>query len=174
MRTLISSGRLRVRRLAVLGPFARGGVGYRVPVAPVVLRGASRASQVPGPSSCSLPWSSTPPRVVVPLPFGRSHHRGRYTRLNTLGTADCCFRGCLPTAPCSRAYASPSAAEIAPRTSVARLATDLPGSALVGRDSHPLDDKLNFMDSSQHPFLSDQPFLVALRPQSTGSPARTS
>jgi hypothetical protein len=28
---------------------------------------------------------------------------------------------------------------------VARLATDLPGWALVGRDSHPLDDKRKFV-----------------------------
>jgi hypothetical protein len=48
---------------------------------------------------------------------------------------------------------------IAGRT--ARLATDLPGSALVGRDSHPLDDRPNFMKSSPDSLLSDQQSLVA-------------
>jgi hypothetical protein len=43
----------------------------------------------------------------------------------------------------------------------ARLTTDLPGSALVGRDSHPLDDKPNFMESSHDSLLSDQHCLVA-------------
>jgi hypothetical protein len=33
---------------------------------------------------------------------------------------------------------------------VARLATDPPGSALVGRVSHPLDDRLNFMTIPLH------------------------
>ena len=49
----------------------------------------------------------------------------------------------------------------------ARLATDLPGSALVGRDSHPLDDKPNFMESSQDSLLSDQHCLVASTKRST-------
>jgi hypothetical protein len=33
----------------------------------------------------------------------------------------------------------------------ARLATDLPGSALVGRDLHPQDDEQNFTGSSHSP-----------------------
>jgi len=45
----------------------------------------------------------------------------------------------------------------------ARLTTDLPGSALVGRDSHPLDDKPNFMKSSHDSLLSDQHCLVATK-----------
>jgi hypothetical protein len=43
----------------------------------------------------------------------------------------------------------------------ARLATDLPGWALIGRDSHPLDDELNFVKSSHDSLLSDQQCLVA-------------
>jgi hypothetical protein len=43
----------------------------------------------------------------------------------------------------------------------ARLTTNLPGSALVGWDSHPLDDTLIFKEGSHPPFPSDQPFLVA-------------
>jgi hypothetical protein len=57
------------------------------------------------------------------------------------------FRGWLPTAPRSRTHASPRAP--VSRTCVARLTTDLPGSALVGRVSHPLEDSLNLMSSSQ-------------------------
>jgi hypothetical protein len=45
---------------------------------------------------------------------------------------------------------------------VARLATDQAGSPLVGRVSHPLDDKRCFMKSSHTPLLTDQHFLVAL------------
>jgi hypothetical protein len=43
----------------------------------------------------------------------------------------------------------------------ARLATGLPGSALAGRDSHPLDDRPNFVESPHDPLLSDQHCLVA-------------
>jgi len=43
----------------------------------------------------------------------------------------------------------------------ARLATGLPGSALTGRDSHPLDDKQDFKRSAIF-ILPDQPCLVAL------------
>ena len=44
----------------------------------------------------------------------------------------------------------------------ARLATDLPGSALVGSVSHRLDDDSEFQGSIVSPFLSDQHCLVAL------------
>jgi hypothetical protein len=43
----------------------------------------------------------------------------------------------------------------------ARLTSTLPGSALGGWDLHPLDNELIFKESSQPPFPSDQPFLVA-------------
>jgi hypothetical protein len=36
------------------------------------------------------------------------------------------------------------------------------GSPLAGRDSHPLDDKRNFMESSHPPIPIDQQSLVAL------------
>jgi hypothetical protein len=44
---------------------------------------------------------------------------------------------------------------------MARLATGLPGSALAGRDLHPLDDKPN-LRKSQDFLLPDQHCLVAL------------
>ena len=45
---------------------------------------------------------------------------------------------------------------------VARLATGWGGYPFAGRDSHPLDDIPNFMNSSHDSLPSDQPFLVAL------------
>jgi hypothetical protein len=44
---------------------------------------------------------------------------------------------------------------------VARLATDLSGSALVGRDSHPPDDKQDFVKLPHSSLLPDQQCLVA-------------
>ena len=67
------------------------------------------------------------------------------------------FRGCIAAAhllAClriNRVIAGPTA----------RLATGLPGSALAGRVSHPLDDRPNFMESSHDSLLSDQHCLVA-------------
>jgi len=43
----------------------------------------------------------------------------------------------------------------------ARLTTGLPGWALTGRDSHPLDDRPNFAESPHDSLLSDQHCLVA-------------
>jgi hypothetical protein len=44
---------------------------------------------------------------------------------------------------------------------VARMATDLPGSALVGRDSHPPDDIQDFANFPHSSLLPDQQCLVA-------------
>jgi hypothetical protein len=51
---------------------------------------------------------------------------------------------------------------------VARLATGWGGYPFAGRDSHPLDDIPNFMNSSHDSLLSDQNFLVALSRLCTG------
>jgi hypothetical protein len=68
------------------------------------------------------------------------------------------FRGCTPTA---RAFARLRIAG-AVADPGARLATGLPGWALAGRDSHPLDDFSEFRESPHGSFLSDQGRLVAL------------
>jgi hypothetical protein len=47
-------------------------------------------------------------------------------------------------------------------TPIARLATGLPGSALAGRDLHPLDDKPNLRKTPQDFLLLGQHCLVAL------------
>ena len=67
------------------------------------------------------------------------------------------FRGCIPMAhvlACLRINRRVTVA-------AARLTTDLLGSALVGRDSHPLGNKPNFMKSPHDFLLSDQHCLVA-------------
>jgi hypothetical protein len=67
------------------------------------------------------------------------------------------FRGCIPTAHVL-AYLRFNRTVTAP---AARLATDLRGYALVGRDSHPLGNKPNFAKSPHDFLLSDQQCLVA-------------
>ena len=69
------------------------------------------------------------------------------------------FVAAVPRPARSRAYASPVTL---PRPSQGSL----PAGAVypfAGRVSHPLDDIPNFMNSSHHSLLSDQPFLVALK-----------
>jgi hypothetical protein len=50
----------------------------------------------------------------------------------------------------------------------ARLTADLPGSAVIGRDLHPLGSELNFMKSPHDSLLSDRHCLVATRKLSRG------
>ena len=65
----------------------------------------------------------------------------------------------VPRPARSRAYASPAAL---PRPSQGSLPVGA-DSPFAGRDSHPLDDIPNFMNSSHDSLLSDQNFLVALK-----------
>ena len=67
------------------------------------------------------------------------------------------FEANHPRPTCSRAYASPIASPPTAQGSLPARA----GSPLAGRVSHPLDDKRSFMETSQPPFLFDQPCLVA-------------
>ena len=134
----------------------------------------TRASQVPGPSSSCVPWSKTPPGADLPSP-DRGEAAVAFRRNNTLGTRkEIVFEATHPRPTCSRAYASPIAS---PRPSPGSLPARA-GSPLAGRISHPLDDERSFMESSQPPFLFDQPCLVALsrlsvrvhhRPSATGA-----
>ena len=88
MRALVSSAAcvLACGRPWALHP--RGG-WLPGPRHPSCFRGASRASQVPGPSSCSLPWSDTPPRAAAPCALPGDCRHGRNTDSEPLGTADC-------------------------------------------------------------------------------------
>ena len=103
----------------------------------------------------SYPAGAPPPRpltVTKLLPSGRRESLGpRHQSL---------FEAVLPTAH-TLAYLRIAGAVTG---AVARLAADLPGSALVGQDFHLLDDFSDFQVSrSRPPFLSDQDFLVAPR-----------
>ena len=128
------------------------------PHKPALSRGETRGSQVPGPSSSCVPWSTTPPGAYRPSPISRCG-RCCLQASQYLGHPETYFfRGYLPTAhslACLRFAESVT-------VSVARLATGRAGSPLAGRVSHPLDDKQGFMKSSHTPILLDQPCLVAL------------
>jgi len=117
-----------------------------------------RASQVSGPSSSRVPWSTTPPGAYLPLPMAvRSLLPSGDLRPWAPGNIFLSWlHGPRPTR--SRTYASPGAL---PRPSQGSLPTRA-GSPLAGRVSHPLDDERSFLQSSHTAFLLDQPFLVAL------------
>ena len=138
-----------------------GDISTPAPHKPALSRGETRGSQVPGPSSSCVPWSSTPPGAYRPSPISRC---GRCCLQATqyLGHPETySFRGYLPTAhslACLRFAESVT-------VSGARLATGRAGSPFAGRVSHPLDDKQGFMKSSHTPFPLDQPCLVALAPE---------
>jgi hypothetical protein len=125
---------------------------------PARTRGPSGISQVTGSSVAAAPWSFTPPGASphrpVPVTTAAAFRRGK-----SLGTRDKqVFGAAFPTAQrlaclrINRVVATP----------IARRATGLPGSALAGRDWHPLDGKPNLRKSSQDFLLLDQHCLVAL------------
>jgi hypothetical protein len=117
-----------------------GGVWGRGLRKPRRARGQTGASQVTGPSSSSVPRSSTPPREAPPRPMPVTPPAA-FRVGDPLGfPGKYSFRGCIPTAhvfACLRIN-RPVAG------TAARLTTDLPGSALVGRDSHPLGNSSGF------------------------------
>jgi len=110
----------------------------------------------------------TPRRMQPPLAYfscGKTAVAFRY--FSTLGIRNGPrFRGRCPSA---RTLAR---LRIADRVAapVARLATGWGGYPFAGRDSHPLDDIPNFMNSSHDSLLSDQPFLVALKQLGSRNP----
>lgn len=95
-------------------------------------------SQVSGPSSSRVPWSNTPPSQRA---LALSVTQLLPSSTGTLSASGIrCFRGCIPTVHSLACLCiNASVAEHA-----ARLATDLPGWALAGRVSHPLDDLPSF------------------------------
>ena len=142
-----------------------GDISTPAPRAPALSRGETRGSQVPGPSSSCVPWSSTPPGATTPRPLSvRSLLPSGDLMPWAPGNIFLSWlHGPRPTR--SRAYASPKSVTV----SGARLATGRAGSPFAGRVSHPLDDKQGFMESSHPPFLLDQPCLVAQDPELTSS-----
>ncbi len=132
--------------------------GHRVSIAPVFARREIRVSQVPGSSSSLVPCSMTLQGCGRTLARFRVRHRDLKAYQHPRQPECFAFRGCIQTRPKrSRAYASPLGC-----LNGTRLATDWWGCTLVGRVSHLLDDELNFIGSSHHPLLPDQPCLVTL------------
>ena len=106
-----------------------------------------------------MPWSSTPPNPSSTRPTACADDGAAFISLERLGIRDyALFEAAFPRAH-PLAYLRIADAVT---NAVARLATDLPGSALVGQDFHLLDDFSGFqVGRSQPPFLPDQDFLVA-------------
>jgi len=151
-RTLFRTGRACLRRHT-----ARRRLGGWVLRRPSWIRGPSGASQVTGPSSSHAPRPNTPPGAAPPRPMTVSSPAA-FRVPELLGSPDKrVFGADLLVAhglACLRIHRGVT-------TTMARLATDLPGWALIGRDSHPLDDKRTFVTLPHRHFLSDQHGLVA-------------
>ena len=116
--------------------FAPGSPRHRI----FFLRGTHGISQVAGPSSSNAPWSNSPADAATscPLPLIAA---AVFRFSDTVDIRDILsFRGRLPMA---HLLACLRIANAVTHIS-ARLTTNLPGSALVGRVSHPLDDLLIF------------------------------
>ena len=134
-----------------------GDISTPAPPLPALSRGESRVSQVPGPSSSCVPWSSTPPGAKRPSP-ALGAPAVAFKSPETLGTRNRSLSWLYISRPTrSRTYASPSPLPFPAQGSLPARA----GSPLAGRDSHPLDDKQGFVESTHTPFLLDQPRLVA-------------
>ena len=139
-------------------PCSAGDISTPAPRLPALSRGETRVSQVPGPSSSCVPWSSTPPGATAPRPLSvRSPSSSGKLKPWTPGNLSISWLH-NPRPTRSRTYASPSRLPFPAQGSLPARA----GSPLAGRVSHPLDDKQGFMKSSHTPLLLDQPCLVAL------------
>ena len=100
---------------------------------------------------------STPPRGASPRPLTVAPPAA-FRAQDPLGfPGNGQFRGCNPTAHLL-AYLRINRDVTGP---AARLTTDLLGSALVGRDLHPLGNRPNFAKSPHDSLLSDRHCLVA-------------
>ena len=137
----------------------------RLPVRRLSSQGETRVSQVPGPSSSCVPWSKTPPGATAPRPLSvRSpSSSGRAIPWTPETMIISWLFHPRPARSC--AYASPNPLPSPAQGSLPARA----GSPLAGRVSHPLDDEQGFMESSHTPFLLDQPCLVALPSNLSGT-----
>src|ERR671936_1990521 len=122
-------------------------------------RGEARASQVTGPSSSCVLWSNTPPDTFPSSPVCRRGALLPSMEISTLGIRkDIGFGAAVPRPARSPASASPA---VFPRPAQGWLPARV-GSPLAGQDSHLLDDKQSFMDTSHPPIPFDPQGLVAL------------
>ena len=119
-------------------PVVAGDISTPAPHKPALSRGETRVSQVPGPSSSCVPWSSTPPGRP---PLARSREVGCGESIP--GHPETWTHGSLARVPTLRRI----------RYRLRRQARYRPGGLTLGRGgSHPLDDKQGFMKSSHTPF----------------------
>ncbi len=116
------------------------GIGQPDPRTPGISQRRGRASQVSGPSIACVPWSSPPRRTRRLLALYRWRQCCLRRRARHSASGILTFRGCFPTAHTLAYLRIAGAVTVA----VARLAADPPGSALVGQDSHLLDDYSEF------------------------------
>jgi hypothetical protein len=118
------------------------------PRTPLTLHGQTGVSQVTGSSSSNVPRSATPPRETPPRPLTVASPTA-FRVFDLLGFPGRRISGLYPAAhlfACLRINRPVT-------VTAARLATDLRGWTLIGRDSHPLDDKPNFLRlSHSHSF----------------------
>jgi hypothetical protein len=117
-------------------------------------RGDVGISRVTGSSFVHAPWSNAPPDTPRPRPLTDAALLPS-GGLTPWASGTVLFRGCFLTAhePARLRFAA-TVADV-----VARLASDLPGLALIGRGSHPLDDFSEFLESiaTSYPFRPASP-----------------
>ena len=82
-----------------------GDISTPAPHKPALSRGETRGSQVPGPSSSCVPWSTTPPGAYRPSPISRC---GRCCLQARQYLEHVSFVATYPRPTRSRAYASPN------------------------------------------------------------------
>lgn len=132
---------------------------------PPNLGGEHEASQVAGPSSCLRAAILKPRPSPPPLTPNHEEDAAAFELRGVLGSGNTRFSW-----PTHAAHRLACLRINRPVTGpAARLATDLPGSALIGRALHPLDDKQDFRSSATS-FPLDQPCLVAPRTSSLAGP----
>ena len=115
---------------------------------PVLPGGGTRPPRFLGRPLARVPRFPTPPLALLSRPSRQKRYCLRGAQPSRLGehqSFGANSRGPLARAPTHRRI---------PRGSGARLATGLPGSALAGRDSHPLDDIQDFRSSATPSLLT--------------------
>lgn len=132
------------------------GSHHRRPVVAGLASGSTRASQVTGPSSSCVPQPVTPPGATRSRQI-ETRRRGLQVWTNPERPGKNPFSG-LTRAAHMFAHLR---IDDSITGDAARLATGWCGYTLAGRDSHPLDDTLNFDSITASPLLSDRHCLVA-------------
>ena len=114
-------------------PCRAGDISTPAPRLPALSQGETRVSQVPGPSSSCVPWSSTPPGATAPRPLSvRSPSSSGDLKPWTPGNLSISWLH-NPRPTCSRTYASPSRLPFPAQGSLPARA----GSPLAGRGFAP-------------------------------------